>query len=121
MVKTLRISPVNSTLFLSGQTGAAIPEFEPEKLVLSTPSCISFHCLMEQDGQTEIVIGATEQVDPGVAPNFDGVLETPEQMVVLSTVEAPQVLAERVASGNTRVRIWANRLAEPDHVIIGLG
>jgi hypothetical protein len=75
---------------------------------------------MEQDGPTEVTLGLTHDVDPGVLPAFAGTLATPNRAVVVSTVEGEMILETKVPTTNTYVRIWVNRPKEPDRVIIGL-
>lgn len=75
---------------------------------------------MEQDGATEIVLARTHEVDPGGRPAFDGMLETPNRTVVVSTVEQEVVLEAIVSSTRTRVQIWVNHPTEPDQILVGL-
>src|SRR5215813_2652629 len=65
---TIRFSPPNSLLFISDPEGGVAPYPETGPLILSTPSCISFGCMMEQDGETEVSIGIASEVDPGETP-----------------------------------------------------
>jgi hypothetical protein len=76
---------------------------------------------MEQDGETEVTLGAAREVDPHHLPTFEGPLATPNGAVVVSTVEGKSILETRVPSPNTWVRVWGNHPTEPDKVIIGLG
>lgn len=73
------------------------------------------------DGETEITMGPASQVDPGVSPAFDGVLETPNHIVVVWTIEWQKLLHAGVPTSRTRVRVWRNHPREPNEVIIGLG
>ena len=75
---------------------------------------------MEQDGETEIVLGLMHEINPGSRPAFDGMLETPSRAVVVSTVEEEVLLEAIVSSTRTRVRIWVNHPTEPDKVLVGL-
>jgi hypothetical protein len=114
------IRPVNSLLFVSDPAGGVVPEWIQGTLVLATPSCISVSCHPEQDGPTEVILGKARDVDPGDHPVFDGELETPGRIVVISTVERKTVLETRVPDTHTRVRIWLNHPRWPDKVIVGL-
>jgi hypothetical protein len=116
-----RIAPPNSLLFISDVKGGAVPDFIPGQLILSTSSSISVGCLMWQDGETDVSLGAASEVDPGENPAFDGMLDTPNQTVIVSTVERETILAASASGRHTRVRIWVNRPQEPDKIIIGLG
>lgn len=75
---------------------------------------------MWQDGETEVMIGAKEEVNPSDHLAFDGMLETPSRIVIVSTVEYETILRSEVSGTKTHVQIWINREKEPDKVIIGL-
>ena len=65
MYSAIKIRPVNSLLFLSDLKGGKDPTPVRGPMILSTPSCISFRCYPEQDGETEIVLGDGRELDPG--------------------------------------------------------
>jgi hypothetical protein len=115
------IAPPNSLLLISDPNRGQGPEFIEGPLILSTPSRISVGCLMFADGETEVTLGTSDEVDPGEPPAFDATLETPSHAVVVWTVEDEMVLSAKVPDAETRVRIWVNHPTEPDKVIIGLG
>jgi len=120
MIKSAKIAPPNSLLFISDPNGGEAPDPVRGALVLSTPSCISVACLMWQDGKTEVSLGSDVEVDESWIAAFDGMLETPNRSVVVSTVEGDAVLEAYVPRTRTRVRIWVNRPSEPDKVSISL-
>ena len=120
MSQSTRVSPPNSIVFISDPNGGAAPYPVRGPLILSSPSCISVGCKMEQDGPTEFVLGRAHEVDPGSRPAFDGPLETPNYAVVVSTVDRELLLSDNVPTTRTRVRIWVNHPTEPDRVIVGL-
>jgi hypothetical protein len=76
---------------------------------------------MFADGETEVTLGSSDEVDPGELPAFDATLETPNRAVVISTVEDETVFSAKVPNVETRVRIWVNHSTEPDRIIFGLG
>ena len=121
MRRSTSIAPPNSMLLISDPNRGQGPEFIEGQLILSTPSRISVGCLMFADGETEVTLGTSDEVDPGVLPAFDATLETPNRAVVVWTVEDETVLSAKVPDAETRVRIWVNHLTEPDKVIVGLG
>ena len=108
-------------LLISDPNRGQGPEFIEGELILSTPSRISVGCLMFADGETEVTLGPTDEVDPGGLPAFDATLETPNHAVVVWTVEDETVLSAKVPNVETRVLIWVNHPTEPDKIIIGLG
>jgi hypothetical protein len=66
-------------------------------------------------------LGGANEVNSGGRAAFDGNLETPNRIVIVSTVERETILSTKVSNTVTRVRIWVNRPNEPDIVIIGVG
>ena len=70
--------------------------------------------------RTKVTLGPDRAVDTGRVAAFDGILETPNRAVVVSTVESEIVLELPVPNTRTRVRIWVNHPTEPDDVAIGL-
>lgn len=120
MVKSVKIAPPNSLLFISDPNGGEAPDPVRGAPVLSTPSCISVACLMWQDGETEVSLGSDVKVDETRIAAFDGMLETPNRSVIVSTVEGDTVLEAHVPRTRTHVRVWVNRPREPDKVTIEL-
>jgi hypothetical protein len=120
MRQQIKISPVNSLLFIEDVNGGTPPEPVWGAKILSTPSCISFMCFPEQDGPTEITIGPSNEVESGPLLMFDGELETPSRKVVISGVEIERVLNVDVAHQKTKVRIWYSHPKWPDKVTISV-
>lgn len=121
MASSIKIAPPNSLLFVSDRDGGNVPEITRHRDLWWTPSCVVIGCLAFMDGETDVVLGGVADVDPGTVPVFDGILETPNRSVVVSTVGWNPALWAEVISQKTRVRIWTNRVREPDNVVIGLG
>lgn len=121
MTETCKISPPNSMIVIWDRDGGVPPEPVRGPLILSTSSCITVGCLAEMDGETEITLGPAGSVAPNGPPAFDGDLETPSGVVVVSTIEDEEVLHAATPTPRTRVRIWVNRPREPDRIVIGLG
>jgi hypothetical protein len=120
MAVSIKVAPPNSLLFISDQNGGVAPEPVRGAQILSTSSCISVACLMSQDGETEVTLGSAPDIRPGGFAVFDGLLETPNRSVVVSTVEGHPLLEARVPRVTTRIKVWVNRPKEPDQVVIGL-
>jgi hypothetical protein len=122
MAVSTKISPVNSLVFIHGPRGWISPLPVDGKLIWSTPSCIATACFPEVDGPTEIILGNAQEVDPGKAIAFEGMLETPQHAVVITTVDSDQPFLSLDVSGLlTRVRIWHSHPRWSDKVTIGLG
>jgi hypothetical protein len=119
VASSVKIAPPNSLIFVSDIDGGMPPYPVRGGEILSTGSCISIGCYPEVDGETEITLGSRKEVDPGGAPIFDGTLETPNRVIVISTVDGKAILREKVSGTTTRVRAWLNRRSLPDTVIVG--
>jgi len=121
MAKTSTIAPPNALIFISDASGGEAPEFVANMPVLSTDTAISVSCLPNMDGETHIILGNADEVGFPEAPIFDGILKTPTNVVVVSTVEHDSILEATVPLRETRVRVWTNRALDPDEIAIALG
>jgi hypothetical protein len=122
MAVSAKISPVNSLVFIHGPRGWISPVPIGGKLIWSTPSCIATACFPEVEGPTEIILGNAQKVDPRGAIAFEGMLETPQHLVVITTVDSDHPFLTFDVSGLlTRVRIWHSHPRWPEIVTIGLG
>jgi len=89
--------------------------------VWSTQSCILVICLHEVDGEAEITLAPAGEINSSYDMVFDGMLETPNQQIVISTVEYEALLQTSVPDRLTRVRIWLSHPKWPKQVIVGWG
>lgn len=122
MTDSIQLAPPNSLFFLSDFEDDGIgPEFIPDRLILSTPSCISIGCLAFVDGKTTLTLAPSTELDLKLPPAFTGFLKTPNRGVRVSTVEHPSLLRLTTGTVSSKVRIWVNRPIEPDRIIIGIG
>jgi|SRR6185369_15700627 len=120
MRQQIKISPVNSLLFIEDVNGGTPPKPVWGATILSTPSCISFACFPEQDGPTEITIGRSHEIEPGPLLMFEGDLETPSRKIIISGVEIERLMSVDVAHQKTKVRIWYSHAKWPDKVTISV-
>jgi hypothetical protein len=117
----MAVSPPNSLVLISDPEVDAIPESFGRQLIVATASCIAVGCKSETDGQTELTLGPSANVDPGTDPAFIGMIETPTQRVAVQTVLLESRLMGAVSGHLTKVRVWVNDATEPDRIIIGVG
>jgi hypothetical protein len=120
MSKSVRTAPPNSLLFISDADGGDTPEITRGSRLWATPTCIAIGCHPFMDGETEVILGASRDVDPKSSPAFEGLLSTPNRIVVVSTVERETLLSATVPNKSTRVKVWTNDPKTPDKVIVGL-
>src|ERR1700731_3320284 len=98
MTSSIIISPPYSLIFIADSGGGEIPD-RMVRPITSTDSCIVVGCLV--DGETELTLGETQDVDPGEPPIFHGKLKTPNCRVVLHTAEAETILQATVPRRET--------------------
>jgi hypothetical protein len=119
VTNSVKIAPPNSLLFISDSDGGVPPYPVRGAQILATGSCVSIACYPSIDGQTAVTLGPGPEVDPGNPPAFDGMLETPNRAIVISTVERKTILSDNVPGTTTRIRAWVNKPSMPDQVIVG--
>jgi hypothetical protein len=119
MTKTVRAAPPNSLLFVSDPQGGMPPYPAEGEGVLGNELCVLIVCYPYQDGETTVTLGPAREVDPGNTPVYDGVLQTPNRALVVTTVDDETLLKEDVSGTTTRVRAWSNKPSMPDRIIIG--
>jgi hypothetical protein len=73
------------------------------------------------DGETEFVLGSSEQVHLEGPVAFEGMLRTPGHKIALKTAEGDIVLEMPTAGPQTLIRIWINRVWSPDRVHVAVG
>jgi hypothetical protein len=79
-------------------------------------------CLVDCEGETDIAVGAADQVTQTQPPAFDRVLETPSRKIILEIVSGETVHEVVVSADKTRVKIWTDgRHQCAETVVIGIG
>jgi hypothetical protein len=119
-IKSARVAVPNGVLCLEDERGGTPPHPVRGANLLATSSCIFVGCMIDSEGETEVMVGPADALDNRQIPLFDGGLETPSLVLVISTVEGTKILDTAVSSPNTRVKIWTNHPRWPDKVIISL-
>jgi hypothetical protein len=119
MMSSTTVAPPNSVVLVSDPSGGEIPE-TIGSLFASTTSYIAIGCKAEDDGETELTLGQTDEVGQRDVPAFQGRLETPSRKVVVRTVLGKTLLEAAVPGASTLVQVWVNDAEEPDRVVIGV-
>jgi hypothetical protein len=120
MTTSTRVAPPHSLVLVGDSNDLDIPDAMQGSLISSTESCIAIGCRSEIDGETELTLGASREVDPGRHPDFEGVLTTPSRRIAVRSVLGQAILEAPVPGKMTKVRVWVNDTGEPDEVIIGI-
>ncbi|MET0724516.1 MAG: hypothetical protein ABWY64_27315 [Tardiphaga sp.] len=128
---TIKVAPAHSIFFISDPAYEVVSKVDGRTpTVWATPSCLAVGCLMFQDGETELTLLAGEEADRAapllVADRemeqvFEGSLETPGNVLVVSTSEKQVLLRLTVPSVTTRVRVWTNHPTEPEKITVLAG
>lgn len=120
MAISTRVAPPNSLVLIVDGRGGDVPASMRGSIVAATDSCIAVGCRAEDDGDTEITLGALEDTRSDDRLAYDGWLETPSRKVVVRSVEGADFLEMPVASEKTNVRVWVNDPQEPDRITVGI-
>lgn len=116
-----RIAPEYASFYIAGSRKVEVPIGGEPTTVRASKDCINMGCLNAQDGDTLVFLGWATELARSDKPIYDGLLNTQGGLVLLLDANMPEILSMTVPTPETRVRIWANRLLEPDKVHIGLG
>lgn len=117
-MKSARIPVLNSLLFIRDAATRDIPLVDGLSAVWSTASCLAVSCLPDSDGETEVIIGRTNEMSVRGSLLFDGMLRTPSRCIIVENVLRERILDKAVPSYETRVRVWTNGFRDTDKVII---
>jgi hypothetical protein len=122
MTETVRVAPVNSQVVIVDPKNrkVEVPEYQESVPFVATSSCILFYCYPEVDGETEISLGRASDLDPGIAPVFDGHLLTPSRILAIETVYGDTILQIPTFSAQTKFRIWSDEIKWPTKIWVGI-
>jgi hypothetical protein len=122
MIVDTKTAPRNSLLLVSGNPNEGeTPEVTGIGLVWWTQSCVAVGTLMENDGETSVVLSDDAGVVPAGAEFrrvFGGSIETPTKEIWVSTVNCEGILSLPVPGIASYIEIWANDVSEPDKLLI---
>lgn len=118
VVKTLVIAPEYVSFYVAGRREVAPVVDHDYGRIAATRDCITVPSLYANDGDTTVVVGPLSELHQTLAPDHDGLLDTPHRLLMLS--DALTDIADiPVGSTRTHIRIWVNHPTQPDHVVIG--
>jgi hypothetical protein len=106
------------TIFVSDILGGEIPEPTRVGNCWFTSSCVAIGCISFMDGEAKVTLNAGEPDAATRMPVFDGFINTPRRLLIVSTPENNILLRSRVPNIRTRVRIFTNHPSEPDKIDI---
>jgi hypothetical protein len=114
----------NAIVFLSdpGNKHLNPPEWNDDKPYEANENCVSVGTLHGLEGLTDIqIINADKsKIIPEMKNIYSGEIQTPTRKLSLDTSEKLDVLSCQVSGTSCFVRVWTNRIAEPDCIIFAL-
>lgn len=113
-------APIEYAVLLLGDRNGKFPRTMEGKLVASTESSIAVTCIPDADGDTEIIVGSSEEIATDDALVFDGVVCLPTQTFIIRPVVGPELYVYPHRIDSIALRVWANHPAEPDRITIAI-
>lgn len=120
MVIMAESAPPNSLVLIMGSEKGDIPEGFGDKLIVASRNCVAVGCQSEDDGKTRFWLGSHDDVDPGYKSLFDGVVDTPNGKLLVSTILGDVLMHVDTPTDKTSVSVWVNHPEEPDEIRIGI-
>jgi hypothetical protein len=103
------ISPPYLQFFISGSEDFEAPMPTEQRRVLSNGVGLSIPCQYLYEGDTELIIGDYADVRRSEEPQFDGVIPTPNRVLIVSDVELTEWLRYPVPTAGTRLTVWTDQ------------
>jgi hypothetical protein len=116
MMSEITTSPPYSIILVVAHRAAAVPRIT--ELVSASSSCIAVGTLAEMDGETRIVLTDEpfEGDDLKECGSFG--LDRIDGSVSVQTADGKELLQCQVSGESCSVRIYVNRLDEPDVIVL---
>ena len=89
-VQRLSIAPKYVSFYAAGHPNVEIPTHMDLRGVLSSQDCILIPALYWNDGDTHVTFGPASEIVQAKQPNFDGVLNRPNNELILFDANEPQ-------------------------------
>lgn len=117
-----KISPPYLQFFISdiGRPENPTPDVESIRIIFNG-RCISVPCAYHEEAGTELVVGTPEEVAQATAPQFDGIIPTPGELVLFDDAEATEWVVYPTPTAETRIRIWTDGSILPERVVVAVG
>ncbi|PWK63574.1 hypothetical protein [Aminobacter sp. AP02] len=110
-----------SSFYVAGSRDVNIPIGGELRGIRSSAECINVSCLIFQSGDVNVSLADAGEAHSLAEPVFDGMLATPEGVVLLFDANMPEICSMKVPGRQTRVRVWTNHPTEPDEIEIVVG
>lgn len=120
-IQHLSIAPRYVSFYAAGRRNVEIPTHMDRRGVLSSKDCILIPAYYWSDGDTHVTFGPASEISETRLPNFDGILNTPNNEIILFDANNPTFAIAQVPSTETRIRVWMDHPIEPENVTIVWG
>lgn len=117
-VKTLVIAPPYPCFFIAGRRKIVAPINHDGGGLAATPDCITVPAMYLGEGVTTTRIGRSRDLGHVRAPDFEGTLDTPHRLLMISDSD-DDLVDVPVDDVRTRIRIWLDRPIMATAVDIG--
>ena len=117
---SVSIAVPNGVLFVQDPSIWDLPMPVDDSGIWATSSGITLTCLHEQQGDTNISMGAMSEVSPTPHLIFDGHLDSPEHRIVLQIVPGDIIFEQKVHAKRARVKIWTDGSRWTEKVVVGV-
>jgi hypothetical protein len=118
-VPEVTVRPPNALVLVVGGRIVDVPISMMGSVVSATRSCIAIGTTHPMDGSVLINLTTTKPNDSATA--YDGLLDTPERKVAVTSVENDVYASVPVAARRSRVRIVVDDPTEPTRVDVYVG
>ena len=120
-MNSTNFAPINSIVFISDNLKSKPPEHVYGSLVSFNEFCVSVGTYPEVDGETKFGLGRANEVEDKLQLVFDGMIETPNRNLMISTVLDEVLLETGVEDTRTRTRVWVDHPRWPKNLVVGWG
>lgn len=120
-VRRITITPEYLSIYVAGRRNVKIPLHMDKQGIFSSSDCINVPAYYWGDGDTNVTFGPILEITGIREPDFDGILNTPNNELILFDAIEPEFASAQVPSAKTRIRIWMDHPIEPQNVVIAWG
>lgn len=121
MIQRTKYQAENGVIFISDIGGGQLPDRMTDDMIQYSSTCIFVRCMGAIDGEVELTLGPAQEVAAGEAPQFDGVVDTPNRRLMIYGPTAEPIVQADVPNSRTRIRVWRNHPVWPDKVVVSWG
>lgn len=109
-VRKITITPEYLSIYAAGRRDVKIPLHMDKQGIFSSPDCINIPAYYWSDGDTNVTFGPISEIQDIRKPDFDGILNTPNNEIILFDAIEPEFAIAQVPFTKTRSESgWTTR------------